>query len=68
MFQHNWGARLTKISSENESSMLFEDLGCDLVLCRIGIVNKFLEFWRGLRRVLSTIMQNGKKKREQKKK
>ena len=62
MFQHNWGARLTKIKSESESSMVFEDLGCDLVLWRIGIVNKFLEFWMGLRRVLSTIVQKGKRR------
>jgi len=59
-FQHNWGARLTK-AKKWKWKLYEEDLGCDLVLWRIGIVSKFLEFWRGLRRVLSTIVQNGEK-------
>ena len=45
-----------------------QDLGCDLVLWRIGIVNKFLEFWRGLRRVLSaTVEQNGEENKNKEK-
>jgi len=67
MFQHNWGPRLTKITTESESSVLFQDLGCDLVLWRIGIVNKFLEFWRGFRKGLIHYCAKWKnKKREQK--
>jgi len=70
MFQHNWGARLTKTEKWKWKlwELVFEDLGCDLVLWRIGIVNKFLEFWRGLRRVLSaTVEQNGEENKNKEK-